>query len=409
MPRYGLIGKTLAHSYSKEIHEALGKDPYELLPMPEEAVEPFLVAREFDGINVTIPYKKTVIPFLDEISEPARKIGSVNTVVHRSDGTLFGDNTDYEGFLYIADRAGIDFFQKTVVILGTGGTSQTAQAAVNDRGAKEVIVVSRGGTVNYDTPEAFFHAEILINTTPVGMYPNCGVSPVDLSQFDRLQAVIDVIYNPSRTALLLDAEQRGITAAGGLPMLVMQAAIARNRFCGEPVQTNKVEELILQIARQKENIVLVGMPGCGKTTVGKQLAALLDREFVDIDLAIEQTFGKKPSELIEREGEPLFRAKETDVLDKICKQSGLVISTGGGAVLKAENRRLLRQNSSVVFLTRPLELLATRGRPLSKGGAALQELYETRLPLYRESADWEIANTASPQETAEQIRKELKV
>ena len=409
MPRYGLIGKTLAHSYSKEIHEALGKEPYELLPMPQEAVEPFLAAREFDGINVTIPYKKTVMPFLDEVSEPARKIGSVNTIVHRADGTLFGDNTDYEGFLYIADRAGIDFRGKAVVILGTGGTSQTAQAAVKDRGAKEIVVVSRAGEINYNTPQAVCHAEILINTTPVGMYPNCGVSPVDLSQFDRLQAVIDVIYNPSRTALLLDAEQRGITAAGGLPMLVMQAAIARNRFCGEPVQTKKVEELILRIARQKENIVLVGMPGCGKTTVGKKLAALLDREFVDIDLAIEQTFGKKPSELIEREGEPLFRAKETDVLDKICKQSGLVISTGGGAVLKAENRRLLRQNSSVVFLTRPIEQLATRGRPLSKGGAALQELYDTRLPLYRAAADLEIANTQVPAETAQLIRKELKL
>lgn len=407
MPRFGLIGKTLVHSYSKEIHEMLGKEPYALWEMPEEEVLPFLRTGDFDGINVTIPYKQTVLPALREITPHAKAIGAVNTIVRRKDGSLLGDNTDYEGFLYIAERAGISFAGKTVVILGTGGTSKTAQAAVRDAGAAEVIVVSRTGEINYDTPERFSHGEILVNTTPVGMYPNCGVSPVDLRLFPRLQAVIDVIYNPSRTALLSQAEELGIPAAGGLPMLVMQAARARSLFTGETVSRERVESVIARIRAQKENILLVGMPGCGKTTVGRKLASLLGREFADTDLLITQSCGKSPAELIRKSGEALFRARESDVLESVTKESGLVIATGGGAVLTAENRRLMRQNSRVVFLRTPLERLATRGRPLSKGGDALSKLYETRLPCYCLVADLTIDNNGDPKQVAESIKKEL--
>lgn len=405
--QYGLIGEKLGHSYSAEIHRAFGAYDYELVSLPPEKLGAFLTHGDFCGLNVTIPYKKVVIPFCAALSETARKIGSVNTIRRQPDGTLYGDNTDYAGFAAMAHRAGIGFAGKRVAILGTGGTSLTAQAVVSDAGAAEMTVVSRTGAVTYAHLNRAAQAEVLINTTPVGMYPGNDGIPVSLDQFPQCTAVLDVIYNPLRTRLLSEAAERGMPYAGGLYMLTAQAAKAYEMFCGRSLPDNKLESVYQMLSASVCNVVLVGMPGCGKTTIGRMLAERMNRTLVDLDAEIEARAGMTVPALFERYGEPAFRKLEAEAAAEAGKKKGLVIACGGGTILTAENRAALRQNGRVYWLQRPVEQLETAGRPLSAGQTALRAMLEYRSPLYALACDVAVANNGSPAETAEQILEEF--
>ena len=402
--RYGLIGKTLRHSWSRFIHERMGGYPYELLETPEEGLEGLLRDPDMGGYNVTIPYKQTVIPFCRELTDTARAIGSVNTLYRDGTGHLVGDNTDYFGFRYLARRAGVGFSGKKVLILGSGGTSLTARRAAADGGAREIVVISRHGENNYGNLSRHADAEIIVNTTPVGMYPDNGGALIDLRDFPRCQGVLDVIYNPLKTNLILAAEDAGIPASGGLPMLVAQAAPAVERFCGKHVGTDEIEETLAALTAQMRNIVLVGMPGCGKTTVGKLLAELCGRTYLDTDAMTEAAAGCTIPELFASRGEAAFRDLEARAAAEAAKQGGRVIATGGGILLREENRRALRQNSRIVWLERDLTELPTEGRPLSET-RRLETMYAEREPLYRQCADVRIKNDAAPAEVAARIRE----
>lgn len=398
---YYLIGKTLGHSYSAEIHRAFGKYPYELKALPPEALGEFLSGGDFDGMNVTIPYKSDVIPYLDEIDDAARKIGSVNTVVQR-DGRLVGHNTDYAGFLSMAERAGISFAGKKVLILGTGGTSLTAQAVVRDAGASEVVVLSRRGESSYATLPRHLDSQIIINSTPVGMYPQNGEELIELRRFSRVEGVLDVIYNPLRTRLIDTAERLGIPSSGGLWMLVAQAALASGYFAGERPTESEVEAVYRSILTEKENIVLVGMPGCGKTTVAGLLAERSGREVIDTDRLVTEAAGMPIPEIFARYGEAEFRRLESEAAEAAGKRSGVIIATGGGIVLDPKNRYPLVQNGKVYFLRRETEQLDRSGRPLS-GGADLAEMYRRRLPLYLAISDRAVDNNRTPDMAADEI------
>lgn len=398
---YYLIGKTLGHSYSAEIHRAFGKYPYELKALPPEALGEFLSGGDFDGMNVTIPYKSDVIPYLDEIDDAARKIGSVNTVVQR-DGRLVGHNTDYAGFLSMAERAGISFAGKKVLILGTGGTSLTAQAVVRDAGASEVVVLSRRGESSYATLPRHLDSQIIINSTPVGMYPQNGEELIELRRFSRVEGVIDVIYNPLRTRLIDTAERLGIPSSGGLWMLVAQAALASGYFAGECPTESEVEAVYRSILTEKENIVLVGMPGCGKTTVAGLLAERSGREVIDTDRLVTEAAGMPIPEIFARYGEAEFRRLESEAAEAAGKRSGVIIATGGGIVLDPKNRYPLVQNGKVYFLRRETEQLDRSGRPLSRG-ADLAEMYRRRLPLYLAISDRAVDNNRTPDMAADEI------
>jgi shikimate dehydrogenase len=398
---YYLIGKTLGHSYSAEIHRAFGKYPYELKALPPEALGEFLSGGDFDGMNVTIPYKSDVIPYLDEIDDAARKIGSVNTVVQR-DGRLVGHNTDYAGFLSMAERAGISFAGKKVLILGTGGTSLTAQAVVRDAGASEVVVLSRRGESSYATLPRHLDSQIIINSTPVGMYPQNGEELIELRRFSRVEGVLDVIYNPLRTRLIDTAERLGIPSSGGLWMLVAQAALAAGYFAGERPTESEVEAVYRSILTEKENIVLVGMPGCGKTTVAGLLAERSGREVIDTDRLVTEAAGMPIPEIFARYGEAEFRRLESEAAEAAGKRSGVIIATGGGIVLDPKNRYPLVQNGKVYFLRRETEQLDRSGRPLS-GGADLAEMYRRRLPLYLAISDRAVDNNRTPDMAADEI------
>lgn len=389
--KYGLIGEKLSHSFSKEIHESLADYTYEIRELTPDEVAPFLAAREFEGINVTIPYKEKVIPHLDEISDAAKMIGAVNTVKNVG-GRLIGDNTDFYGMREMILRAGIEIKGKKALILGTGGTSKTAKAVLTDLGASEIIVVSRkesDKTVTYATALAHHSdAEIIVNTTPLGMYPNTDAFPIDLYSFPNLTGVIDAIYNPLRTNLILEAQKLGIPAVGGLMMLILQAARASEIFLGEKLDNGKVEQVVKSIFESKENIVLIGMPGCGKSTIGKILAEFTGKVLVDTDAVIEKMTGKHPSEIIRESGEDAFRDIETQAVREISKRSGIVIATGGGIVKRSENIPLLRQNGRIIYLNCPTdELPVTPDRPLSSSRAAIEKLFLTRNLLYTLAAD----------------------
>lgn len=397
---YGLLGGRLAHSYSPEIHAALGEYEYRLFERTEDEVPAFLASDEFTAINVTIPYKKTVMPYLAGISPEALKIGSVNTVTRTPDG-LYGDNTDYYGFSYMLDAAGISVSGKKCLILGSGGAAATALAVVRDRGG-EAVVISRRGADNYDNLERHADADVIVNTTPVGMYPDNGAAPLSLDGFPRLTGVVDMIYNPRRTALILDAEARGIPAVSGLPMLVAQAKRANELFFRRPLPDAVIAQAEAAVRRQKENIVLIGMPGAGKTTAGQALAAKLGFAFVDTDAEIERLSGRHPSLILTEDGEDAFRALESEAIRQAGKRSGCVIATGGGAVTRAENYAALHQNGVIVFLTRPLGELSSSGRPLS-ASLGVEKLYEARLPLYEAWADARTACLSDPERTADAI------
>ena len=402
---YGLLGEKLGHSFSPQIHRALAGYDYQLLPTPPEAVEDLFARRAFQGLNVTIPYKQTVMPLCDEVDPRAAAIGAVNTVVNRG-GRLTGYNTDIDGFLYLARRAEVDMAGKKVVILGGGGTSRTARAAAVELGAREIVTVSRRGADNYQNLSRHADAQVLINTTPVGMYPRCGQAAVSLDSFPALEGVLDVVYNPLRTALILAAEERGLPCSGGLPMLVAQAWRAAELFTGAPIPEGRVEEVLQELAAAQRNVVLIGMPGCGKTTVGRRLAERLGRPFVDLDEEIVQSAGLSIPDIFAREGEMGFRARESALVRDFGARTGLVISTGGGVVTRPENRAPLRQNGVIFHLLRNPASLPTEGRPLSQATAP-EELWRRREPLYAAFADRAIDNNGPLEETLEQIEKEL--
>lgn len=417
--KYGLIGKTLVHSYSKEIHEALGRYQYQLFSLAEDEMPDFINARDFRGLNVTIPYKKDVIPLCDEVTDLARGIGAVNTLfwknasetgasesISQEDKILVGHNTDYEGFLYAASRAGIDFEGKGVLILGTGGTSLMARRAAADQNAAKIYIASRHpetdppsgseiqdagilSTVSYDQlPEIADSIDVIVNTTPVGTFPNNMQQVIRLKDFPGCQAVIDVIYNPFKTALLLEAEKLGLKYTNGLPMLVAQATAAAGYFLGTQGAFQKENQRIIKSMKQQMgNIVLIGMPGTGKSLIGKLLAELTGKTLQDTDAKIEEEAKMTIPEIFEKEGEAGFRDRESAICKKLGKERNLIIATGGGAILRPENVDALRQNGTLVHITRSIDKLPTRGRPLSKNIETLKKMEAQRMPLYKAAAD----------------------
>lgn len=401
-----LIGEKLGHSYSKLIHEAFGLYSYELVSLPRDRVGEFMENGDFDAFNVTIPYKRTVMPYCSYISPEAQKIGSVNTVIRTQDG-LHGFNTDYFGFKSMAARADIDFAGKKVVILGSGGTSLTAKAVAADCGAGRITVVSRSGEYNYENLEKLSDCEVLINTTPVGMYPNNGCSAVKLDSFPRCEAVLDVIYNPLRTELIMQALERGISCSGGLYMLVAQAAQSAKYFCSAEIGEKEIERVFRSLVLDVQNIVLVGMPGCGKTTVAAALERLTGRKSVDTDSLVEEAAGMSVPDIFSEYGEAHFRELEAQAICGIAKEKGLIIATGGGAVLNPENVRALKGNGRIYYLKRELELLSLDGRPLSKSREALERMFVTRDPIYSNCADAEILNNSSPESAARRIADDM--
>lgn len=400
--RCGLIGEKLGHSFSPAIHGKLADYEYRLYELSPGQLGPFLEKKEFDGLNVTIPYKKTVIPYCDELTEAAKSIGSVNTIVKRADGTLLGHNTDYDGIMWLLKNAGAQVKGKKAVVLGTGGASLTVQAALRNLGAAQVVVISRSGEENYENIARHADAKILINATPVGMYPKTGVSPVDLDVFTALEGVFDVVYNPAKTQLLLEAEKRGIPCANGLGMLVAQAKAACERFTGQPVADEKVYTIKAEMERTTRNVMLIGMPGSGKSTVGAALAESLGRRLVDVDERIVEMAGCSIPEIFAKDGEEGFRQIEHQALCEVSKESGLVIATGGGVVTRPENLDPMRQNSLIVWLLRDTALLPKDGRPLSQTNS-LTEMFKVREPLYRAAADCIADNNGSLEDTVKQI------
>lgn len=400
--RCGLIGEKLGHSFSPAIHGKLADYEYRLYELSPGQLGPFLEKKEYDGLNVTIPYKKTVIPYCDELTEAAKSIGSVNTIVKRADGTLLGHNTDYDGFMWLLKNAGAQVQGKKAVVLGTGGASLTVQAALRNLGAAQVVVISRSGEDNYENIARHSDAKILINATPVGMYPKTGVSPVDLDVFTALEGVFDVVYNPAKTQLLLEAEKRGIPCANGLGMLVAQAKAACERFTGQPIDDEKVYTIKAEMERNTRNVMLIGMPGSGKSTVGAALAESLGRRLVDVDERIVEMAGCSIPEIFAKDGEEGFRQIEHQALCEVSKESGLVIATGGGVVTRPENLDPMRQNSLIVWLLRDTALLPKDGRPLSQTNS-LTEMFKVREPLYRAAADCIADNNGSLEDTVKQI------
>lgn len=401
---YGLLGRTLGHSWSVPIHKALGCEGYRLIELEPERLGDFLRREEIGGLNVTIPYKREVMKFCDAIDPAAEAIGSVNTLVRR-EGKLVGYNTDIDGFLYMLRRAEISLRGKKVLVLGSGGASLTAQAAARQEGAREIVVLS-----HKDLDDCAFlnhrDAEALVNTTPVGMWPGLEGTPVDLRLLPKVSAVADVIYNPGRTNLLLQAEELGLRRTGGLPMLVQQAKRAEELFFDRSIPDAETEKIIARLWREMTNIVLVGMPGSGKTTVGRCLAGLSGRSFVDVDEEIVRAAGRTIPEIFAQQGEEAFRMLENQVLKEVCAQSGRVIATGGGAVLWSGNRSAMRRTGRVYRLRRRLVDLPTEGRPLSQAGK-LAEMERVRDPLYTAAADKEIQNNTSPEETAGTIWRDF--
>lgn len=402
---YGLLGEHLPHSFSPQIHALLGDYEYGLFEVAPDGLEQFMRAHNFDGINVTIPYKKAVMKYLDCISPEAEKIGSVNTVTVR-DGKLYGDNTDYFGFLYMIKKSGIEITGKKCLVLGSGGASLTVVAVLRDLNAKEIVIISRKGENNYENINVHSDAQIIVNTTPVGMYPNNLESAIDINLFPNLDGVLDIVYNPLKTKLILDAEDRGIPSAAGLSMLVAQAKRANEIFFGISRPDSVCEKIEKTLKTEFQNIILVGMAGCGKSTVGNALAKFLGKKFTDTDEMIVQNEGISIPEIFEKHGEDYFRVCETDAVKSVSKEKGLVIATGGGVVTREENFYPLRQNGIVVFINRDVEKLPTNGRPLSQQ-QGVKALFEKRLHLYRRFAHIEIDGNGTMQETAELIAKEL--
>lgn len=405
MGGYGLLGEKLGHSFSPRIHALLGDTPYDLYEKRPNELESFLLQGDLAGMNVTIPYKKTVMQYCAALTDVAQRIGSVNTLVRRADGSLLGDNTDYYGFDCLLQQAGFDPKGKKTLVLGSGGASLTVQMVLQDRGAAQVVVISRNGENHYGNLDRHADADMIVNTTPVGMYPKNGVSPVDLRMFPKCSAVVDVIYNPARTALMLQAEDLGIPCAGGLTMLVAQAVRSAERFLGRGFADGILERVLKQLKNDTENIILIGMPGCGKSALGRALAEKLGKPFVDADQEIIRQAGKSIPDIFAQEGEVGFRKRETEVLRRLGSMSGQVIATGGGCVTREENKDLLRQNGKLIWVQRPVAVLPTQGRPLSQRGN-LEDMAKARMPLYADFAD-EIIDNSGTREAALQRLMEV--
>ena len=396
----GLLGRKLGHSYSPQIHAHLGNYSYDLFEKEPEEIGDFLRYGDFSGINVTVPYKKDVIPFLDELSPIAQKLGAVNTIVRRN-GKLIGHNTDYFGFLTMVRQSGLEVTGKKVLVLGSGGASNTAVAVLEELGAT-VIVISRSGKNNYSNLALHTDAALIVNTTPVGMYPHTDAAPLDLSGFPKLEGVLDVIYNPARTKLLQQAELRGIISMNGLLMLVAQAKEAAEWFTDSSIDQSVIGNIHRMLRSQMENIILIGMPGCGKSTIGQALAEKLGKTFVDADEELVNMAGRSIADIFASDGETGFRAMETQVLEELGKQSGLVIATGGGCVTQSRNYPLLHQNGSIYWITRDISKLPTEGRPLSQR-TKLDGMYHIRKPLYEAFADYSVNNDGDLSHTIAQI------
>ena len=409
---YGLLGEKLAHSFSPEIHALIGDYDYKLIELSKDKVESFLKDRDFKAINVTIPYKQTVMPFLDEISESAKAIGAVNTVVNR-DGKLYGYNTDFDGLKALAESLIPTLKDLKVLILGSGGTSRTAQAVAKAMGAKEIVVASiegEAGTVSYEEAKTLHNdADFLINTTPCGMYPKIHTVAVDLDIFNNLKALADVVYNPLRTELVMKARAKGIPAKGGLYMLTMQGIKAAEHFFSKEIERERADEICSTIISRRENIVLTGMPSSGKTTVGNILAKDMGRPLYDIDALIVKRAGCEISEIFEKFGEEYFRDLESTVIaEEVSHLTGAVIATGGGAILRSENVKNLKKNGKVIFLDRDLELLTpTSDRPTASDFEAMKKRFEQRYDIYVSTADVRVNGSLSAKEVAEKVKEEF--
>ena len=409
---YGLIGERLGHSFSRIIHEHLTGEPYELRELRPYELEPFLRNEPFRGINVTIPYKQAVIPFLDDLAPSARLTGAVNVIIRTPEGRLVGHNTDYDGFLSMASQAGVELKGARVAILGAGGAAKAVEAAVRSAGAAEVVNAVRHdfgpGRVPIADPSSFAESDVVVNATPVGMYPGIKDKPLDISALPTLKGVLDCIYNPLCTRLVLDARERGIPCAGGLMMVVAQAVKAAELFHGRSFGADATERVYRYMLASRRNIVLTGMPSCGKTTVGRALAERLGLEFADIDQLVSEAAGMDIPQIFALEGEAGFRRRESEAIEALAPRQGLVIATGGGSVLSRDNVRALRQNGILVFLDRSPELLEpSADRPLSGSREALQCIYEERYNVYRDTADVTISNDGSPEQAVAAIEKNI--
>ena len=408
---YGCIGEKLGHSFSKEIHNALANYDYRLQELKRDELPAFFSQKEFKAINVTIPYKQDVIPYLHWVSDEARSINAVNTIVNKN-GKLYGYNTDFYGLKALIERENVTLKDKKVAILGSGGTSNTAFAVASSMGAGSVLKVSRNPKEGYITYQELYSDykdfEIIINTTPCGMYPNTGVSAVDLDKLPCVQAVFDAVYNPLKSKLVLEARAKGIVAVGGLYMLVSQAAFAVEKFIDAPVDNDKVESIFKDLYKQKMNIALIGMPASGKTSVGKVLSKTLNKDFVDSDDEIVKAEGKPIPEIFAQSGEGYFRSVEANVILDISKRNTKIISTGGGAVINGNNIANLKSNARVYFLNRPLDMLVTTSdRPLSSNRADLERRYNERYQLYLNAADAVIDGSGTVEEVAKLIEEDF--
>lgn len=407
MMRYGLIGEKLGHSFSKIIHEKLADYTYDLIPLSLEELDVFMREKEFSAINVTIPYKETVISYLDEVDPKAAKMGAVNTVVQRN-GKLFGYNTDYFGFRYMLEHNHIQIAGKKVLVLGRGGASKAVIAVLEDMGAAEIHTIYykiAEDSISYETCYTLHtDAQVIVNTTPVGMYPNSGHTPIDLTPFTKLEAVADVVYNPLRTRLVLDAEEKGCQAIGGLEMLVGQAKYAVEIFLDQSLPEDSIDVVYKDLMAERRNLVLIGMSGCGKSTLGKLAAEKLGKTFVDTDAEIIKRIGMSIADYFAAYGEDSFRKVESEVVQEISTQNNLVISTGGGVIKNPENIRWLKGNGTVIWIQRDPELLESgNGRPLVPDQEAVRRLYKERLPLYTAAAETIIENDGNEEEALQKI------
>lgn len=389
MEEFGLLGKSLKHSYSPRIHDMLGEYTYKLFEREEDEVEDFIKNESWRGLNVTIPYKKTVLPYLTKISDVAKQAGSVNTIF-KIDDQIYGENTDVYGFMEMVKKSGIDVCQKKTLVLGSGGASCAVVKGLKDLGAMPLII-SRSGENNYENIKLHEDAQIIVNTTPLGMYPKVGVKPLDLSIFNKLDAVYDIIYNPARTELVLQAEKLGIPAFGGLYMLVAQAMKSAELFMGGTVSEEETDRIYKTLSNEMTNIILIGMPGCGKSSIARELGRILNREVVDSDEVIMQEAGRKPSDIIKESGEDEFRRIESEIIARIGMESGKIIATGGGAILREGNYDSLHQNGTIFWIRRDIEMLPTNDRPLSEG-VDLNELFQKRKPFYEKFSDYSVSN-----------------